>query len=232
MAEYSTMPAYVPPHMRKVQSDGQVIPSVVDRPTMYDRSDIRLFLDVQSTEIHTLTVSLPTDPAIDKGELRGIVLFRYQHPDWLSSRQILCKSNLDILQNISLAMSLSDESASPTSNKPSPKSVYPVFEETVGTWKGKFSFAGWFRISSIEMLDAHSPRLIDIFSRKLSAEGKETERSVEAWRDSFSHTWAVVTLEKDETRLDRPPKLSRNVNEMLKASREATRASPIVTNEA
>ena len=234
------MPTYVPPHMRKVQSDEQVTSSVADRPRAYDRNDIGLFLNVQSIQIHTFTVSPPADPATDKGELRGIVLYRNQHPDWDSSHQVLCKSNLDILQDIGLAMPLSDESGSPMNDMSPPKPVYPVFEQTKGVRKGRFSFAGWFRISSIEILEAHSPRLIDIFSRKLGVDGKESKRSVEGWRDSFSHPWAVVTLEKDKTRLDlprvpkhsRPPERSNKVNELLKASREAARNPPMVTNAA
>ena len=216
------MPAYVPPHMRKAsQSD-----NVENQPLLYDKADIREFLKVHSEDVHTLTCTVSND-SIPKSQLLGIVLYHEQHPDWQSSRQVLCKSNLEVLHEIACGSPSFEPNVVQSSNDCQTSGVYPVFEE-LGREKGlkgkKFAFAGWFRIANIDFLEGNDPRLVEMFSRKFSHDGTEKERSAEAWKESFSHQWAIVTLDKDESRLDRPPKHTLNVNDMLRTSRDQAAA--------
>lgn len=193
------MSAYTPPQkqLASQSNDSQNQTS----PLLYEEGDIREFLQVgvETKHLKTLICSPPTDDS-SAPQLLGFMLYLKQHPDWQSSQQLLCKSNLDTLRD---AFNSTSESTEETSGDHPSKQVYPVFEESK---RKLFTFCGWFRIGNVEVIEGKDPRLYEAFSRKYEHDGKKVARSREKWQKSFSQPWAFVTLIKDEKRLNIPPK--------------------------
>lgn len=174
--------AYVPPSRRNLNA-GQAAAT----GRFYSLEEIQSFI---GTRANTLT------PHPDTGDLCAITLYQDQHPDWTSARQIFCKSNLEVLRDGAVTEGQS----------------FPVF---IGLPFGRrFEFAGHYKAKNIQWLQPNSQELVKYLERKFNppttpgrkhAAGSEGRTRTEtAWSDALSREWAVVTLEKDDTKINAP----------------------------
>lgn len=196
--------AYVPPHKRGKSSSEleasqtEGLPTRrIEESTFYSKQEICERLGTQ--KLHTLTES-PATP----GSLALIAIHDGQHPGWPPT--ILCKTNLHLLPD-----------------QESPDFAlhgreYPVFVETPfhsRTGRQVMEFDGWWKLIRIEYLESQSEGLITMLERKFSRPGRKGRfgsnsraqgktRTAEAWAESLSLRWAVITLERNKTRNDNP----------------------------
>ncbi|KAH8093300.1 hypothetical protein BXZ70DRAFT_393073 [Cristinia sonorae] len=193
------MMAYVPPSRRMANASahggstlaGQGV-KLAPAPTVrfYSTNDMQEHLGHKT---HTLIpdTATPTD-------LRAIILFKDQHPDWSASHKIFCKSNLDLLRGPQLEE----------------KSI-PVFMEL--PFEKKFEFNGYWKVKHVRWVQPNSPELVGYLNKKFNppttpsragrrSAGKVVARTEEAWKKALEREWAIVTLEKDASRLlEGPP---------------------------
>ncbi|KAG8165592.1 hypothetical protein KVR01_004144 [Diaporthe batatas] len=76
-----------------------------------------------------------------------------------------------------------------------------VFEQAQGG-HGRFRFAGYHRIASLEYLPPHSRELIQLLDQKWTTTDRrgrvrQAQRSAESWKGSLRHRWAVIQMERD-----------------------------------
>ncbi|KAL1958662.1 hypothetical protein VTO42DRAFT_4005 [Malbranchea cinnamomea] len=148
----------------------------------------------------------------DQDKLAYIVLFHDAHPYWTSKREIFCKTNIDLLPDPP-APSLNDNEQS-----------YPVFTQVRSFTRktNQMVFSGYYRIDAIRYLEPQSKELIEYLITKFG----DRPRDREAWQQSLSRRWAVITMACDESRKGELPQIQkfqtpveqrtqRRVNEML-----------------
>lgn len=215
---------YIPPALRgKPSTASQELPP--EKPTLYTMAEIQAFFGYPSPSHGKNTGEVPgqleepntrgpgrkhgtLNVAYDnQDELAYIVLFRDANPFWEDKREILCKTNLDILPNRSSVGAASSRS-------------YPVFVQ-----KGfsrhhnarAMAFAGYYRIQEIRYLKPLSEELVQYLQAKFG----EKSRDREGWKQSLSLEWAVITMAPDDVRKGEAPEIhvmlenKKSVNEML-----------------
>ena len=196
--------AYVPPHKRgkgssepEASLSGGLPTRRIEESSFYTKQEICERLGAQ--KLYTLTES-PATP----GSLALIAIHDGQHPGWPST--ILCKSNLHLLP----------DHESPDFSLHARE--YPVFVETpFHSRKGRqvMEYGGWWKIIRIEYLEPQSEELITMLERKFSQPTRKGRfgsnhrdqgktRTAEAWAESLSLRWAVITLERNKARNDNP----------------------------
>ena len=233
--------AYVPPHLRNKQSAASQADSTPRSleslrkslkrtspasESLFNLDELAALLQCGYNDISTLTVSRSpetehaeaSERSLDNDDLRAIVIFDGQHPDWKSDHKILCKSNLHILRKLTRDREDHREVADSNETSPvTPVKDYPLFRETpFKRWT--FDFAGWWNIQNVEFLAPRSAELVALFDKKFNNQGrngryqnqsfsahrgKPKKRTEEAWRESLNREWAIVTLEQNHSRKDR-----------------------------
>ena len=174
--------AYVPPSLR----DRSVPSATATR--FYTHDEVHAFTGSRSNTL----IPDQTTPT----NLSAVVLYKDQHPDWPSAREIFCKSNLEVLRSPAVTEGIES---------------FPVFIEL--PFAKKFEFGGYFRVRRVRWLAPQSQELKVYLARKFdppTSPGTGRRRSVPvertevAWQDAWNREWAVVALEKDATRLGMP----------------------------
>lgn len=247
--------SYVPPHLRKRTAGNDnpetspISPSAPTPQKSGRQWTTQKFYTLDDLVVHTGTRhnTLLPDPSCPT-RLLAIMLFKDQHPDWTTKRQIFVKSNLDLLNQfrpedwkqvcaldrhvvVDTSSEVQKEPAavdeatvvqgpgdSESTDKSAPQSIPLFVEIPFGKTRNTFEFEGYWHILSVQWLQPHSPELITQLERKFNptsptkpkrsfgrkAEHRPVERTEKAWKDSLEREWAVVTLEKDLSRLDPP----------------------------
>lgn len=204
----TTSGSYVPPHLRKLRTQGgetTALPQLTASPTSGNRTSFYT-LDEICTQLggshNTIGESAADPPSVSR-----FIVHDGQHPEW--PPKLFCKTNLALLPNLDTASAEAKERE------------YPVFEQIpFHTSQQKFEFSGWWKIAAIRYLEPNSEELIAMHTKKATIhtttrassrsmkytkinqpEGKA--RTEQAWKDSLSRSWAVISLEKTP-RTDNP----------------------------
>ncbi|KKZ65719.1 hypothetical protein EMCG_08477 [[Emmonsia] crescens] len=142
--------------------------------------------------------------------LAYIVLFNDAHPFWGTKREILCKSNLELLPKsfavpyASTTTTDNNNNNNNNNNNPTPSSTYtasyPIFIHKLAPGQRhshySYSFAGYYRIRAVRYLEPRSRELAAYLEVKFGTQ----QRSARRWVESFWRRWAVITMDLDAGR--------------------------------
>ncbi|EQL30642.1 hypothetical protein BDFG_06903 [Blastomyces dermatitidis ATCC 26199] len=155
--------------------------------------------------------------ANDLDTLAYIILFSDAHPFWETKREILCKSNLDLLRvpvaaastmtNITTTTTTTttygNNNDNNTNNPPSPAhpTSYPIFIDQAVPGRRyqpskPHSFVGYYRIRTVRYLEPRSRELAAYLEVRFGT----VQRTPEKWIGCFSRRWAVITVDLDGDR--------------------------------
>ncbi|KAI9817831.1 MAG: hypothetical protein M1827_000950 [Pycnora praestabilis] len=221
---------YVPPHLRdkenaKSSNDNKTDdpssssspssskPSIGQQPELYTINEITSHLGRLEGKHGTLNASVENSNTVS-----FILVFNGQHPYFVDKGQILCKSNLHLLPQMSSPTATISNSSSivdsnntnnsnntipaeppPPTHTTSQRTLIPVFTQPQNAWaqQGEFLSLGYHCITGISYLEPRSAELVAM----LDAKFKERTRNLEGWEKSLGMRWAVVELDKIEDRV-------------------------------
>ncbi|KAI9849624.1 MAG: hypothetical protein M1837_002749 [Sclerophora amabilis] len=209
---------YVPPARRRAQdsADDTKRDEQESKHLTYSVEEISAHFDCLGK--HGTLNSSTADPTL----LSHFLLFAGAHPEW--PFKIYCKSHLELLAPYGF---------DPTQETPGLETSIPLFVQTERSQGGKFRFDGYYRVSSVEYFEPRSAELISLlqakFTQRVGGQKVTKERQAERWDASLRMRWAVVTVERDESREGEPcpaiKEASKSVNEMLEDLRLHDRES-------
>ncbi|OJD12348.1 hypothetical protein AJ78_07041 [Emergomyces pasteurianus Ep9510] len=152
--------------------------------------------------------------ANDPDALAYIIFFNDAHPFWETKREILCKSNLDLLPDSLVAVTnatttnaTNSSSQKTTTATAARRTSYPVFtHQLVVPWQhtpprltppsSSHLLTGYYCILSVRYLEPYRRELAAYLEVKFGTK----PRTAEKWVGSFARRWAVITMGLDVAR--------------------------------
>lgn len=216
--------AYVPPHLRNKINATAPAKQRDSSPDQHSPAEIRNHFwptpepgGEACADSKTLHAS-----AASPDSLAYVLLFEGANPQWPTHHIIFTKTSLDLLPTHLIDPPDGDSQADNSQRRDSMARVDPptvselaseaqaiqpiaVFEQVrLQAKKGRsFTFAGWFRVQRVALLEPGSPALVRMLEQKWTKKDRygnpvPIKRDTAGWKASLAHRWAVVKMIKDE----------------------------------